>query len=51
MKITDPGQAYSMLWEALEGIRVTPKHAADLLEKRFSSKRSNDELPWYSCNY
>ncbi|RKP25559.1 hypothetical protein SYNPS1DRAFT_4022, partial [Syncephalis pseudoplumigaleata] len=45
MKITDPGQAYSMLWEALEGVRVTPKHAADLLEKRFSSRRLADEPP------
>ena len=36
MKVTDPHQAYSMLWEALEGDRVSPSHALDLLEREFS---------------
>ncbi|KAG5518465.1 hypothetical protein PMAC_002860 [Pneumocystis sp. 'macacae'] len=36
MKVVDANQAYSLLWEALEGERVTPKHALMLLEQRFS---------------
>ncbi|KAJ5656045.1 ATPase AAA-type core [Penicillium longicatenatum] len=36
MKITDPHQAYSMLWKELKGDRVSPSHALDLLEQEFS---------------
>jgi len=36
MKVTDPHQAYSLLWEALRGDRVSPSHALDLLEHEFS---------------
>lgn len=36
MKVTDPRQAYSLLWEALKGDRVSPAHALDLLEREFS---------------
>jgi origin recognition complex subunit 1 len=36
MKVTDPHQAYSMLWEALKGDRVAPSHALNLLEREFS---------------
>lgn len=36
MKITDPHQAYSLLWEALKGQRVSPSQALDLLEREFS---------------
>lgn len=36
MKVTDPHQAYSLLWEALRGDRVSPAHALDLLEREFS---------------
>lgn len=36
MKVTDPHQSYSMLWEALKGDRVSPSHALDLLEREFS---------------
>ncbi|KAJ5098801.1 ATPase AAA-type core [Penicillium argentinense] len=36
MKVTDPHQSYSMLWEALKGDRVSPSHALDLLENEFS---------------
>ncbi|KKA22452.1 Origin recognition complex subunit Orc1 [Rasamsonia emersonii CBS 393.64] len=36
MKVTDPHQAYSLLWEALKGDRVSPSHALDLLEREFS---------------
>ncbi|POS80405.1 origin recognition complex subunit 1 [Diaporthe helianthi] len=36
MKITDPHQAYSLLWEALKGQRVSPAQALDLLEREFS---------------
>ncbi|KAI0478662.1 P-loop containing nucleoside triphosphate hydrolase protein [Xylariaceae sp. FL0804] len=35
MKITDPHQAYSLLWEALRGQRVSPGQALDLLEREF----------------
>ncbi len=36
MKVTDPHQSYSLLWEALRGDRVSPAHALDLLEREFS---------------
>ncbi|KAI9655071.1 MAG: Origin recognition complex, subunit 1 [Trizodia sp. TS-e1964] len=35
MKITDPHQAYSLLWEALRGDRVSPAQALGLLEREF----------------
>jgi len=35
MKVTDPHQAYSLLWEALKGDRVSPSHALGLLEREF----------------
>ncbi|KAJ5767121.1 uncharacterized protein N7511_004737 [Penicillium nucicola] len=37
MKVTDPHQSYSLLWEALKGDRVSPSHALDLLEREFSA--------------
>jgi origin recognition complex subunit 1 len=37
MKVTDPHQSYSLLWEALKGDRVSPSHALDLLEAEFSN--------------
>lgn len=37
MKVTDPHQSYSLLWEALKGDRVTPSHALELLEREFST--------------
>ena len=36
MKVTDPHQSYSLLWEALRGERVSPSHALDLLEQEFT---------------
>lgn len=36
MKVTDPTQAYSLLWEALQGDRVSPSHALGLLEREFT---------------
>ena len=36
MKVTDPQQSYSLLWEALKGDRVSSTHALDLLEHEFS---------------
>ncbi|RYP38954.1 hypothetical protein DL767_002393 [Monosporascus sp. MG133] len=36
MKITDPHQSYSLLWEALKGQRVSPNQALDLLEREFN---------------
>ena len=35
MKVTDPHQAYSLLWEALRGERVSAAHALSLLEREF----------------
>ena len=35
MKVTDPHQAYALLWEALRGQRVSPSHALNLLEREF----------------
>ncbi|KAL1382507.1 P-loop containing nucleoside triphosphate hydrolase protein [Phyllosticta capitalensis] len=37
MKVTDPHQSYSLLWEALRGDRVSPSHALELLEREFSN--------------
>lgn len=36
MKVTEPHQSYSLLWEALKGDRVSPSHALSLLEHEFS---------------
>lgn len=36
MKITDPYQSYSLLWDALRSERVSPSQALDLLEREFS---------------
>ncbi|KAH8598775.1 P-loop containing nucleoside triphosphate hydrolase protein [Bisporella sp. PMI_857] len=36
MKVTDPHQSYSLLWEALNDERVSPSQALDLLEREFS---------------
>lgn len=37
MKVTDPHQSYSLLWEALRGDRVSPSHALDLLQREFTT--------------
>ena len=37
MKVTDPHQSYSLLWEALRGERVSPSHALGLLEREFDN--------------
>lgn len=37
MKVTDPHQSYSLLWETLRGDRVSPSHALELLEREFST--------------
>ncbi|KAF2094920.1 P-loop containing nucleoside triphosphate hydrolase protein [Rhizodiscina lignyota] len=37
MKVTDPHQSYSLLWEALRGDRVSPSHALELLDREFSA--------------
>ncbi|GAB7338763.1 hypothetical protein MBLNU457_5472t1 [Dothideomycetes sp. NU457] len=37
MKVTDPHQSYSLLWEALKDQRVSPSHALELLEQEFST--------------
>lgn len=36
MKVTDPHQSYSLLWEALKGDRVSPPQALELLEREFN---------------
>ncbi len=36
MKVTEPHQSYSLLWEALKGDRVSPNHALHLLEHEFT---------------
>ncbi|KAI4164769.1 MAG: hypothetical protein LQ342_001744 [Letrouitia transgressa] len=35
MKVTDPHQSYSLLWQALRDERVSPSHALGLLERDF----------------
>ncbi|UPK97942.1 hypothetical protein LCI18_008877 [Fusarium solani-melongenae] len=37
MKITDPHQSYSLLWEALKGQRASPAQSLDLLEREFNN--------------
>ncbi|KAJ2851337.1 Origin recognition complex, subunit 1 [Coemansia brasiliensis] len=37
MKMTEPAQAYTQLWQAIANEKATPKHAAQLLEKHFST--------------
>ncbi|OQO12010.1 hypothetical protein B0A48_02649 [Cryoendolithus antarcticus] len=37
MKVTDPHQSYSLLWEALKGDRVSSAHALELLEQEFTT--------------
>ncbi|KAI6795708.1 origin of replication binding protein [Hortaea werneckii] len=37
MKVTDPHQSYSLLWEALKGDRVSSGHALELLEREFTT--------------
>ncbi|ORX83257.1 P-loop containing nucleoside triphosphate hydrolase protein [Basidiobolus meristosporus CBS 931.73] len=43
MKLTEPSHAYSALWEAFTEEKVTPKHAADLLEHMFSSPSTRQQ--------
>lgn len=37
MKVTDPHQSYSLLWEALKGDRVSSAHALELLDREFTT--------------
>ncbi|KAK5120968.1 hypothetical protein LTR85_005752 [Meristemomyces frigidus] len=37
MKVTDPHQSYSLLWEALKSDRVSSAHALELLEREFTT--------------
>ncbi|KAL5409267.1 hypothetical protein PMIN06_009554 [Paraphaeosphaeria minitans] len=37
MKVTDPHQAYSLLWQTLHDDRVSPSHALELLEREFNT--------------
>ncbi|KAI9890771.1 MAG: Origin recognition complex, subunit 1 [Vezdaea aestivalis] len=37
MKVTDPHQSYSLLWEALRGERISPSHALEQLNQEFST--------------
>lgn len=37
MKVTDPHQSYSLLWETLKGDRVSSAHALELLEREFTT--------------
>jgi len=46
MKLTDPSQAYTLLWEKMSGNKgVLPKYASSLLDKHFSKPRVSDR-PW-----
>lgn len=40
MKIPDPTQAYSRLWETLTGQRVTANHALSLLQSQFATSNA-----------
>ncbi|KAI8918618.1 P-loop containing nucleoside triphosphate hydrolase protein, partial [Powellomyces hirtus] len=41
MKLTEPAQSYSILWQALTGNKVNANHAGQLLEKRFNTSSPN----------
>ncbi|KAI8817388.1 P-loop containing nucleoside triphosphate hydrolase protein [Fimicolochytrium jonesii] len=41
MKLTEPAQAYSVLWEALTGKKVSSTHALSLLQKHFTTPSPN----------
>ncbi|KAI8893518.1 P-loop containing nucleoside triphosphate hydrolase protein [Globomyces pollinis-pini] len=41
MKLSEPKQAYSSLWNGLTGNKVTPAHAEQLLVSRFNEKQSD----------
>lgn len=41
MKLPEPTQAYSRLWETLTGQRVTPNHALSLLQTHFTSRNTS----------
>lgn len=48
MKLTDPNQAYSILWNCLNHEndskkKVTSSHALELLEARFSGNQQDNE--------
>ncbi|KAJ1964223.1 Origin recognition complex, subunit 1, partial [Dispira parvispora] len=45
MKLTEPAQAYALLYDFLIGGKVTNKHAADLLEKHFQSPPPRNSPP------
>jgi Cdc6-like AAA superfamily ATPase len=38
MKLTDPQHAYSILWNAISGEKLTNYHAVEMLDKKFSKK-------------
>lgn len=39
MRLTEPAQAYSTLWQELTGQRASPAHAESLLNSYFSTPR------------
>ena len=44
MKLTQPQQSYSMLWESLSGKNLPAATALNFLEKRFSKTRKRESL-------
>ena len=44
MRLSEPPQAYSALWNGLTGEKVSPAHAEDLLDARFR-RHSADRVP------
>lgn len=42
MRLSEPAQAYTMLWEGLTGDRFSPAQAEDLLVSRFSAPSPSD---------
>ena len=49
MKLTEPSQAYQVLWESFTGSKVASNQAMELLAKRFSSPSANRQ-PWYALS-
>ena len=49
MKITDPAQSFSILWEFISGSRTSPKVALSNLETHFKTPDPGRDTWWVSC--
>lgn len=50
MKLTEPNQAFPMLWEFISGQKATARHSLSLLESHFKTPSPGRET-WYDRPY